>query len=120
MATGANTAAVDAFERAVFVREAIDDVSGACGRLDDATVALAAAKELVERRRVARLIGSLRRTGASDAQLDHLRKAFGALAEQLTAVAGLVHATRANAGQVAEELQDELSDARSELNTSRL
>ena len=118
-AVTAHAAAVDAFERAVFVREAIDDVNRLCVHLDDMTLTLAAARELIERRRVARLLGSLRRTGASDAGLHELREAFRTLAEQLTAAAGPVYAARANTRQVAEELQTKLMDARSELNTLR-
>jgi hypothetical protein len=115
----AQAAAVDAFERALFVREAIDDVDRVCGHLDDATISLDAAAELIERGRVARLLGSLRRTGASEADLNRLREAFQTLAEQLTAAAGPVCAGRANAGALTEELQVELADVRSELRSQR-
>jgi ABC-type transporter Mla subunit MlaD len=117
MSAGAHAEAVDTFERALFVSEAIGDLDRIRAQIDDATLAVAAARELVDRRNVARLLGSLRRTGASEAEVDRLREAFQALRGQLTDAASPVHVARASAGQLAEELQGELADARSALHT---
>lgn len=115
----ARPAAVDAFERAVVVCEAIDDLERVRALLDDVSRRIAYAHELLDAERISGLIGALRRSGALEQELVQLHEKAHALVEQITAFTDPVHAAQAAALQVADELQSELMDARSELHTLR-